>query len=78
LYNESLKRQSLLTVRLWARYQLVCAFWWALSADVAKELFDAFCEAVAQQHQAPQTGQFGADMQVALVNDGPVTFWLET
>ena len=25
-----------------------------------------------------QTGQFGADMQVSLVNDGPVTFWLET
>jgi D-tyrosyl-tRNA(Tyr) deacylase len=23
------------------------------------------------------TGRFGADMQVALVNDGPVTFWLE-
>ena len=50
----------------------------AAKPDVAKELFDAFCEAVAQQHQAPQTGQFGADMQVALVNDGPVTFWLET
>jgi D-tyrosyl-tRNA(Tyr) deacylase len=25
-----------------------------------------------------ETGRFGADMQVALVNDGPVTFWLET
>lgn len=25
-----------------------------------------------------QTGQFGADMQVSLTNDGPVTFWLET
>ncbi|TDR23281.1 D-aminoacyl-tRNA deacylase [Marinicella litoralis] len=25
-----------------------------------------------------QTGQFGADMQVSLINDGPVTFWLET
>lgn len=25
-----------------------------------------------------QTGEFGADMQVSLVNDGPVTFWLET
>ena len=24
-----------------------------------------------------QTGEFGADMQVSLVNDGPVTFWLE-
>lgn len=25
-----------------------------------------------------QTGQFGADMQVSLINDGPVTFWLES
>ncbi len=25
-----------------------------------------------------QKGQFGADMQVSLINDGPVTFWLET
>lgn len=25
-----------------------------------------------------ETGQFGADMQVSLVNDGPVTFWLES
>ena len=25
-----------------------------------------------------ETGRFGADMQVALVNDGPVTFWLES
>jgi D-tyrosyl-tRNA(Tyr) deacylase len=24
-----------------------------------------------------QTGQFGADMQVSLTNDGPVTFWLQ-
>jgi D-tyrosyl-tRNA(Tyr) deacylase len=27
---------------------------------------------------AVETGRFGADMQVTLVNDGPVTFWLET
>jgi D-tyrosyl-tRNA(Tyr) deacylase len=25
-----------------------------------------------------ETGEFGADMQVSLVNDGPVTFWLQT
>jgi D-tyrosyl-tRNA(Tyr) deacylase len=30
-----------------------------------------------QQHDRVASGQFGADMQVALVNDGPVTFWLE-
>lgn len=30
----------------------------------------------AEQHIPTQTGQFGADMQVSLQNDGPVTFWL--
>lgn len=50
----------------------------AAKPELAKELFDTFCQQVEQQHQKPQTGQFGADMQVALVNDGPVTFWLET
>jgi D-tyrosyl-tRNA(Tyr) deacylase len=28
-------------------------------------------------HSVVQSGAFGADMQVALVNDGPVTFWLQ-
>ena len=28
-------------------------------------------------HAQTATGRFGADMQVSLVNDGPVTFWLE-
>jgi len=43
----------------------------------ARELFEAL---VAQARAAwPRTasGEFGADMQVTLVNDGPVTFWLE-
>lgn len=42
-------------------------------------LFNRFCEQA--QLAAPdhiQQGQFGADMQVALINDGPVTFWLQT
>ena len=30
-----------------------------------------------EKHWPVQTGRFGADMQVALLNDGPVTFWLE-
>jgi D-tyrosyl-tRNA(Tyr) deacylase len=29
-----------------------------------------------ERHAIVETGRFGADMQVALVNDGPVTFWL--
>lgn len=31
-----------------------------------------------ERHGTVETGRFGADMQVSLVNDGPVTFWLET
>ncbi|MGQ7171265.1 D-aminoacyl-tRNA deacylase, partial [Escherichia sp. R-CC3] len=30
-----------------------------------------------QQEMNTQTGRFAADMQVSLVNDGPVTFWLQ-
>jgi D-aminoacyl-tRNA deacylase len=50
----------------------------AASPDEGKRLFD---DLVARAHAAyPRvaTGRFGADMQVSLVNDGPVTFWLET
>lgn len=43
----------------------------------AEPLFDQFVAAVAQAYQSPQTGRFGADMQVSLTNNGPVTFWLE-
>lgn len=42
----------------------------------ANELYDYFC-AQAGKQVSVQTGQFGADMKVSLVNDGPVTFWLE-
>lgn len=41
-------------------------------------LFDYFVKKSKEKIPAAQTGQFGADMQVSLVNDGPVTFWLET
>jgi D-aminoacyl-tRNA deacylase len=40
--------------------------------------FDRLVDACRQRHGAVETGRFGADMQVSLVNDGPVTFWLET
>ena len=40
-------------------------------------LFEWFVMLAEQQHDRVACGQFGADMQVALVNDGPVTFWLE-
>lgn len=43
-----------------------------------ERLFDYF---VGQAHRSGlkiQTGRFGANMQVSLTNDGPVTFWLES
>jgi D-tyrosyl-tRNA(Tyr) deacylase len=49
----------------------------AASADQGKRLYDYFIEALKRQHLPVQTGIFQADMQVALVNDGPVTFLLE-
>ena len=44
--------------------------------EVGRELFDIFVDCARARLPAVQTGEFGADMQVALVNDGPVTFWL--
>lgn len=43
----------------------------------ALALFDDVVQAVRAQHKQVATGQFGADMQVSLCNDGPVTFLLE-
>jgi D-tyrosyl-tRNA(Tyr) deacylase len=51
----------------------------AAPPDVAQPKFDAFVAALAQALGRPvPTGVFGAMMQVALVNDGPVTIWLDT
>jgi D-tyrosyl-tRNA(Tyr) deacylase len=44
---------------------------------LGKELFDQFVALVKAKHPQVATGEFGADMQVSLCNDGPVTFWLE-
>ena len=46
---------------------------------VAKPRFDDFVAALARERGQPiATGVFGAAMQVALVNDGPVTIWLDS
>lgn len=44
---------------------------------MARELYDYVIDALRAKHPAMATGIFGADMKVALVNDGPVTFMLE-
>lgn len=43
-----------------------------------ERLFDYLCAQARREMPNVQTGIFGADMQVSLTNDGPVTFWLET
>lgn len=45
--------------------------------SVAEPLYLAFADYCKSQGLQVATGQFGADMQVSLVNDGPVTFWLQ-
>ncbi|SDH48094.1 D-aminoacyl-tRNA deacylase [Paraburkholderia phenazinium] len=50
----------------------------AAPPDEGKRLFDYFVAAARTKHPIVETGEFGADMQVSLVNDGPVTFWLQT
>ena len=42
----------------------------------ARQLFEDLVQAIEMKGLCAATGQFGADMQVELVNDGPVTFWL--
>ena len=49
----------------------------AAAPEAAQALFEQLVEAAAQQHPLVASGRFGADMQVSLTNDGPVTFWLE-
>ena len=45
--------------------------------EVASPLVDRFVELLRRHGVPPQTGQFGANMQVEIHNDGPVTIWLE-
>jgi D-aminoacyl-tRNA deacylase len=49
----------------------------AAPPDEGRRLFDYFVATARARHPTVETGEFGADMQVSLVNDGPVTFWLQ-
>jgi D-tyrosyl-tRNA(Tyr) deacylase len=42
-----------------------------------ERLFTYLLQQASLQHQPVAAGRFGADMQVSLTNDGPVTFWLQ-
>lgn len=53
---------------------------WAKAAPppVAEPLVDAFCDSMRELGFRVETGVFGAEMAVELVNDGPVTIWLDS
>jgi len=50
----------------------------ALKPDLAKPLFDSLYKSIKAQLASTRQGKFGADMQVSLVNDGPITISLKT
>lgn len=50
----------------------------AADPDKGSRYFDALVAACRERLGSVETGRFGANMQVSLTNDGPVTFWLET
>ncbi len=49
----------------------------AASVERGRELFAAILAQARQCHEPVAAGVFGADMQISLLNDGPVTFWLQ-
>ena len=53
-------------------------FSYAASPDEGEALYQYFAGALAAQNIPTECGKFGADMQVSLVNDGPVTIWLDS
>lgn len=51
----------------------------AARPEISIPLYEQFCEALSQAlRKSVETGQFGADMQVELLNDGPVTICMDT
>jgi D-aminoacyl-tRNA deacylase len=50
----------------------------AAAPELGERLFREFVRVAAERHAHVATGVFGAHMQVQLINDGPVTFWLQT
>ena len=49
----------------------------AAAPEDGRRLFDHVVRQARERHGIVETGKFGADMKVGLVNDGPVTFWLQ-
>ena len=49
----------------------------AATPETGRRWFERLVELAKIRHAAVEIGRFGAHMEIALVNDGPVTFWLE-
>lgn len=49
----------------------------AAAPDLGRALYDYFTAQLRDLGIVTATGQFGADMQVSLINDGPVTIWMD-
>lgn len=49
----------------------------AATPQQGQQLFELFVARAKEQYGKVETGQFSADMKVSLLNDGPVTFWLQ-
>jgi D-aminoacyl-tRNA deacylase len=60
------------------RHGLRPGFSTAAPADLGRRLFEGLVKDAQSRHSPVASGVFGADMQVSLTNDGPVTLWLET
>jgi D-aminoacyl-tRNA deacylase len=50
----------------------------AAAPALGRRLFEILIAAARNQHAGVESGVFGANMQVSLINDGPVTIWLES
>ena len=50
----------------------------AAAPEKGREYFDLLLQSCRKRIPGTCSGEFGADMQVKLINDGPVTFWLQT
>jgi D-tyrosyl-tRNA(Tyr) deacylase len=50
----------------------------AAAPEVGEAYFERLVGVCKQRLETVETGRFGANMQVSLTNDGPVTFWLES
>ncbi len=53
------------------------SFFESAPPDRAIDLYNSWCKQLEEQFQPTKKGIFGADMQVDLINDGPVTIWLD-